>query len=354
MRPSAGVAAAAAGLLASVPAVSGACTCKWTIATPLGTHWSGATGGSKVVPATSSDLCQEACCEDTGSIGCVAFTCVQPPRASATRVPAVPSSKPLRCAALAATIPAGCRTRSALCGRKCRLPRSGRPVRAPPAPPRSLAGRSSHAVRSQGTRRGRVGWTSGKLSAPSECNEAAKEAEDSWIFSVLFLVSLSGYCVGGIVVKKQQGRGGAGDWLPNHQFWASLYGLVIDGVGLVARGGKPAGYAEISAAVDAMAQEKAEGGGASRAVAAEKEVEDPVLASQQASRAQPTSLHSAATLGDLKKLEKLLKAAGCPAIDSGDSRRYTAFHVACAGGHLACETARELDIRRPDILCWCA
>ena len=80
---------------------------------------------------------------------------------------------------------------------------------------------------------------------------------------VIFLLSVSVYFVGGIVVKQQQGRSTPSDWLPNHQFWASLYGLVIDGVGLVARGGKPAGYAEISAAADAMANEKATGAGTS-------------------------------------------------------------------------------------------
>lgn len=173
------------------------------------------------------------------------------------------------------------------------------------------------------------GWTSGKLSG-NDCGDA-KAVEASWIFVVVFLLSMSVYFVGGVVVKKQQGRSVPGDWLPNHQFWASLYGLVIDGVGLVARGGKPAGYAEISAAVDAMAKEKATSG------TAEQEVEDPTPAKRQATRSAPTSLHSAATVGDIKKLERLLKANGCPQIDAGDSRRYTAFHVACAAGHLDCK-----------------
>ena len=174
------------------------------------------------------------------------------------------------------------------------------------------------------------GWTSGKLSG-NDCGADAKGEEASWLFVVVFLLSMSVYFVGGVVVKQQQGRSAPGDWLPNHQFWASLYGLVIDGVGLVARGGKPAGYAEISAAVDAMAKEKATSG------TAELEVEDPTLAKRQATRSAPTSLHSAATVGDVKKLERLLVANGCPQIDAGDSRRYTAFHVACAAGHLDCK-----------------
>ena len=51
----------------------------------------------------------------------------------------------------------------------------------------------------------------------------------------------------------------------------------------------------------------------------------------------PNSLHSAASLGDSAKLMKLLVDSG-HAIDGGDSRRYTPFHVACAGGHVGCAT----------------
>jgi hypothetical protein len=195
----------------------------------------------------------------------------------------------------------------------------------------------------------RLGWTSGKLSG-SDCSEKATQAEESWIFVVVFLLSTSGYFIGGIVVKRQQGRSAPGDWLPNHQFWAALYGLVIDGVGLVARGGKPAGYSEISAAVDAMAKEKATGGGTS-VLASEQEIEDPMLAKRQATRSQPTSLHSAATVGDVKKLKRLLKASGCAQIDCGDSRRYTAFHVACAAGHLDCKNILDTQAQQQRLSC---
>lgn len=178
------------------------------------------------------------------------------------------------------------------------------------------------------------GWNSGTMSG-SACSKAAEEEADSWIFVDAFLLIMSVYFVGGIVVKKQQGRAGPGDWLPNHQFWTELYGLVIDGIGLVARGGKPAGYAEISAAVDAMATETATGVEASRSD--KKDAEDPVPNARQATRSNPTSLHSTATLGDVKKLKKLLTANNPSHIDAGDSRRYTAFHVACAAGHLDCK-----------------
>lgn len=277
-------AAIAAAVLGLTEHITGeGCTCTWKMATPAGTHWSGATGGSKVVPSDTSDLCQEACCQDTGGIGCVAFT---------YNSGGLPSEE----CTLWAEVPTAT-------------------IWSP-------------------------GWTSGKLSAPSDCNpEAVHKAEMSWLFNALFIVGFGSYFVGGIVVKRQQGRGGTGDWLPHHGFWIEVAGLVVDGVGLVLRGGKPAGYEKISAAVDAMAQEKAETGQAPTVPAAAKSANESAAGalSSQAERTQPTSLHSAATLGDEGKLERLLKGSGCPAIDSGDSRRYTAFHASCAGGHCGCK-----------------
>ena len=38
----------------------------------------------------------------------------------------------------------------------------------------------------------------------SDCSAAEKQAEDSWIFVVIFLLSMSIYFIGGVVVKKQQ------------------------------------------------------------------------------------------------------------------------------------------------------
>ena len=40
-------------------------------------------------------------------------------------------------------------------------------------------------------------------------------------------------------------------------------------------------------------------------------------------------------LGDAQGLAKLLRA-GQHALDAGDGRRYTAYHCACAGGHVEC------------------
>eukprot|EP01047_Picozoa_sp_COSAG01_P061940 COSAG01_NODE_7800_length_3052_cov_2.179478_2_plen_299_part_00 len=63
-----------------------------------------------------------------------------------------------------------------------------------------------------------------------------------------------------------------------------------------------------------------------------------------ASRGSASRLHMAASVGDAtaleKQLNKVLKGqtpqAAAQLLNGGDKRRYTAFHVACAGGHAQC------------------
>ena len=57
-----------------------------------------------------------------------------------------------------------------------------------------------------------------------------------------------------------------------------------------------------------------------------------------ASRGDATGLHMAAALGQKAKLQALVDGAQPGAIDAGDLKRYTPFHVACAGGHAECVT----------------
>ena len=45
--------------------------------------------------------------------------------------------------------------------------------------------------------------------------------------------------------------------------------------------------------------------------------------------------HRACATGSAKELAKILKAFSVP-LDEGDSRRWTAFHVACTGGRVEC------------------
>ena len=76
MRPSSvGSAAAVAALLAGVVDVYGECSCKYEIEKPAGTRWSGTTGTSKQMSATTVEECEQACCADSDPLGCLAFTC---------------------------------------------------------------------------------------------------------------------------------------------------------------------------------------------------------------------------------------------------------------------------------------
>eukprot|EP01043_Picozoa_sp_COSAG02_P080061 COSAG02_NODE_18847_length_914_cov_1.350920_1_plen_127_part_10 len=75
-----------------------------------------------------------------------------------------------------------------------------------------------------------AGWTSGKLAEAGGCGLIAEEEADAWIFSIALLFFMTAYFVCGVVIKKLQGRSDPSDWLPNHHFCSSLYGLVVDGV----------------------------------------------------------------------------------------------------------------------------
>ena len=167
-----------------------------------------------------------------------------------------------------------------------------------------------------------------------------------WLFDIIFIFGGGSYFITGIVLKRQRGGGGPGDWLPHHQFWSSLGGLVIDGFGappqhfrtrtlhptqycacvcpgLVLRGGTPASeYEKISSAVADM-EKGGDSAGASVASLSAPAAEQP----GQAVPGLPNALHSAATMGDATKLGKLLRAldasGSTPQLNSGDSRRYT-------------------------------
>eukprot|EP01051_Picozoa_sp_SAG22_P017840 SAG22_NODE_2848_length_2160_cov_6.810771_2_plen_246_part_00 len=86
-------------------------------------------------------------------------------------------------------------------------------------------------------------------------------------------------------------------------------------------------------------QPEPEAAAAAAAQAAAAKVHQAV-APERASRGAPTTLHVAASLADVGRLRKLLATGaggGQPkGLDSGDRKQYTAFHVACAGGHVEC------------------
>ena len=77
-------------------------------------------------------------------------------------------------------------------------------------------------------------------------------------------------------------------------------------------------------------------GGSSKAAVA--------TAARRATRGKAGPLHRYASVGDLAKLQDLLRSAErsrhpINGIDSGDKRRWSPFHVACGGGHTECVAA---------------
>ena len=65
-----------------------------------------------------------------------------------------------------------------------------------------------------------------------------------------------------------------------------------------------------------------------------------------ATRGETTPLHYAAATGDAAKLEKVVATCSPDELNAGDKRQYTAFHIACAGGHVQC--VRALLVARCD------
>lgn len=173
----------ASGRLASLGALlavftshrASACTCpSWDLGSP-GLRWSGGDSPGPI-PAETADECKEFCCNQNRDGSCVAFTF--------TTSPPVPD--------MACTL-------------------------------------WSTTPQSQSTE---LGFTSGTLSSPADCSGFAGQV--GWLV-VAFLGGGGGvYCVLGIFFKWMQNKndltGTEPDWLPHHQFWAGLYGLVVDGV----------------------------------------------------------------------------------------------------------------------------
>ena len=179
-------------LLSTVASHASACICpSWDMGSP-GLRWSGGDSPGPI-PAESAEECQEFCCnQNRGDGSCVAFTF--------TATPPLPD--------MACTL-------------------------------------WSTTPQSQSTE---PGWTSGTLSAPADCSALAGQV--GWLVVAFLGGGGAAYCVIGMAFKKvwnkndlQMQGSGEPDWLPHHQFWAALYGLIVDGVMCCASCGHTAGGA---------------------------------------------------------------------------------------------------------------
>lgn len=121
----------------------------------------------------------------------------------------------------------------------------------------------------------------------------------------------------------------------NRTFWASLGGLVSDGVSFSVRPlrGDYAEWARGTKTISSNDASEIDGPAVPFSTGISHEI-------RSANRGQPTQLHVAASLGDIQGLIRLL---GSPktavTLNAGDNRQYTAFHVACASGDAQCVSA---------------
>ena len=108
------------------------------------------------------------------------------------------------------------------------------------------------------------------------------------------------YFGGGMLLKRIRfGSSSNGALLPHHQFWASLAGLVVDGVALVSLGGA-ADNAKIATASASSSNEKKEATLGAQLIASESSADSDKP--MQATRGKPTRLHVAAVRGDADEL----------------------------------------------------
>ena len=163
-----------------------------------------------------------------------------------------------------------------------------------------------------------------------------------WGGAVLLSVAsiVSAYFGAGAIRGLSRGRG----VLPHRNFWVSLWGLVRDGATFAAHAtGLRDRHASFASGATAAARSATTGDMThllDRQVRRDQGTEGQHMTPSQttASRGDPTRLHIAAQLADVVQMRKLLAVDGGHSIDinAGDHRRYTAFHVACAGGHAQC------------------
>ena len=120
-------------------------------------------------------------------------------------------------------------------------------------------------------------------------------------------------------------------------FARNIFSLAADGVQFTLSGGRGrggddggGGYSSIAGASEAPTAAAREPAGRDKRAA--------FADSRGRGGGERTALHAAAAVGDTHSLQKLLRSQA-KLLDAGDSRNYTAFHVACAGGHVECVKA---------------
>jgi hypothetical protein len=172
---------------------------------------------------------------------------------------------------------------------------------------------------------------------PHCCAAGPPPAVQATFTAVWIAVGVLSAYLAGATLKRRVIDGHSGYALiPHRELWIGVGGLVRDGCAFVAGGVRSRGSSTVEPMLTSAAQSLA---------VAEAHTSDgdakPINAhahpAKRASRSNPSALHAAAAVGDEQTLRTLLQdAPRSPAINQGDHHRYTALHVACAGGHVTC------------------
>lgn len=154
--------------------------------------------------------------------------------------------------------------------------------------------------------------------AAAKFEEAGPLGKDGgWTLVGLLVAGLVIYLAIGVAVGHRSGTLAH----PHRARWMALISLVVDGIAFT-RAGFRNEQANSHGGVAAPSSSDLRGSLLPRAVRV------------AATRGHTTTIHAAAAMGDAVRLQEALHSDAC--VTAGDKRQYTAFHIACAGGHVAC------------------
>lgn len=162
--------------------------------------------------------------------------------------------------------------------------------------------------------------------------DVVPDGDGGWVFIVVAAVGAALYVFGGLYVgQRRTGRLTHIHIEQGQQVW----GLVQDGCAFTMAVYRGEGGRRSAGGDARNADSSASTSDVEAATASAAQTSSVV----RAERGRPTPLHYAASAGNASKLQDLLAGKASVDINSGDSRQYTPFAAACAGGHVDCVSA---------------
>lgn len=162
--------------------------------------------------------------------------------------------------------------------------------------------------------------------------DVVPDGDGGWTLIIVAAVGAALYVFGGVYIGQR--RTGRLTHIHTDQ-GKQVWGLVQDGCAFTMAVYRGEGGRRSAGGVASTTDSPASGNDVEAAIASASQTSSIV----RAKRGRPTPLHHAASVGNATKLQILLEAGGSVDINSGDSRQYTPFAAACAGGHADCVSA---------------